>query len=138
MNTSILVGGATGSVATERLLEKGVPARDPKTLPTLEDSWVVPRQLDMTSDASVEAAVSTARDVDVLVNNSVPVSGIDLTSDVINLLFCFRGSCSTNTHPDHAEQYYWRPMQQWGVYNRKHSLNGAQPYKKQRRTLQFT
>ncbi|CAB3790562.1 hypothetical protein LMG28690_03114 [Paraburkholderia caffeinilytica] len=55
MNTSILVGGATGSVATERLLEKGVPARDPKILPTFEDSWVVPRQLDMTSDASVKA-----------------------------------------------------------------------------------
>jgi short-subunit dehydrogenase len=45
-------------------------ARDPKTLPAFGDSRVVALQLDITSDASVNAVASAAKDVDVLVNNA--------------------------------------------------------------------
>jgi short-subunit dehydrogenase len=45
-------------------------ARDPETLPAFGDQRVVPLRLDITNDASVNAAAEAAGDVDVLVNNA--------------------------------------------------------------------
>jgi NAD(P)-dependent dehydrogenase (short-subunit alcohol dehydrogenase family) len=77
-NKVILVTGANrgiGAAIVQEMLKAGVAkiyatARDPETLPAFEDSRVVPLQLDITSDASINAAASTAKDIDVLVNNA--------------------------------------------------------------------
>lgn len=77
-NKVVLVTGANrgiGAAIVQEMLKAGVAkvyatARDPRTLPPTADSRVVPLQLDVTSDASVNAAVSIANDVDVLVNNA--------------------------------------------------------------------
>jgi NADP-dependent 3-hydroxy acid dehydrogenase YdfG len=74
----VLVSGASrgiGAAIVQEMLKAGVAkiyaaARDPQTLPSLEDSRVVPLRLDITSDASVSAAAAVAKDVDVLVNNA--------------------------------------------------------------------
>jgi NAD(P)-dependent dehydrogenase (short-subunit alcohol dehydrogenase family) len=73
-----LVTGANrgiGAAIVQEMLKAGVTkvyatARDPKTVPAFGDPRVVPLQLDVTSEASVHAAASVARDVDVLVNNA--------------------------------------------------------------------
>jgi NAD(P)-dependent dehydrogenase (short-subunit alcohol dehydrogenase family) len=73
-----LVTGANrgiGAAIVRELLKAGAAkvyaaARDTKTLPAFGDPRVVPLQLDVTSDASVNAAAAEARDVDVLVNNA--------------------------------------------------------------------
>jgi len=77
-NKVILVTGANrgiGAAIVQEMLKAGVAkiyatARDPKTLPAFGDARVVPLQLDLNSDASVNAAASLAKDVDVLVNNA--------------------------------------------------------------------
>ncbi len=77
-NKVILVTGANrgiGAAIVREMLKAGVvkvyaTARDPKTLSSFGDSRVVPLQLDITSDASVNAAAAAAKDVDVLVNNA--------------------------------------------------------------------
>jgi NAD(P)-dependent dehydrogenase (short-subunit alcohol dehydrogenase family) len=77
-NKVALVTGANrgiGSAIVREMLKAGVAkiyatARDPKTLPAFGDSRVVPLQLDITSDASVNAIASAIKDVDVLVNNA--------------------------------------------------------------------
>jgi NAD(P)-dependent dehydrogenase (short-subunit alcohol dehydrogenase family) len=77
-NKVALVSGASrgiGAAIVQEMLRAGVKkiyaaARDLKTLPPLDDSRVVPLQMDITSDASVGAAAAAANDVDVLVNNA--------------------------------------------------------------------
>jgi NAD(P)-dependent dehydrogenase (short-subunit alcohol dehydrogenase family) len=77
-NKVALVTGANrgiGAAIVQEMLKAGVAkvyatARDPKTLPAFGDSRVVPLQLDITSDASVNAVASAVNDVDVLVNNA--------------------------------------------------------------------
>jgi NAD(P)-dependent dehydrogenase (short-subunit alcohol dehydrogenase family) len=77
-NKVVLVTGANrgiGAATVREMLKAGVAkiyatARDPKTLPAFGDARVVPLQLDITSDASVTAAATIAKDVDVLVNNA--------------------------------------------------------------------
>jgi NAD(P)-dependent dehydrogenase (short-subunit alcohol dehydrogenase family) len=77
-NKVILVSGANrgiGAATVRELLKAGVKkvyagARNLHSLPDFADGRVVPLQLDVTSDASVEAAAATAGDVEVLVNNS--------------------------------------------------------------------
>ena len=74
----VLVTGANrgiGAAIVQEMLKAGVAkiyatARDPNALPAFGDSRVVPLQLDITSDASVNAAASAANDVDVLINNA--------------------------------------------------------------------
>jgi NADP-dependent 3-hydroxy acid dehydrogenase YdfG len=77
-NKVVLVTGANrgiGAATVREMLKAGVAkiyaaARDPKTLPAFGDARVVPLQLDITSDASVTASATIAKDVDVLVNNA--------------------------------------------------------------------
>jgi NAD(P)-dependent dehydrogenase (short-subunit alcohol dehydrogenase family) len=77
-NKVALVTGANrgiGAAIVQEMLKAGIAkiyatARDPKTLPAFGDSRIVPLQLDITSDASVNAVASAAKDVDVLVNNA--------------------------------------------------------------------
>ncbi len=77
-NKVALVTGANrgiGAAIVQEMLKAGVAkiyatARDPKTLPAFGDSRVIPLQLDITSDASVNAVAGAAQDVDVLVNNA--------------------------------------------------------------------
>jgi NAD(P)-dependent dehydrogenase (short-subunit alcohol dehydrogenase family) len=77
-NKVVLVTGANrgiGAAIVQQMLKFDVAkiyatARDPKTLPAFGDARVVPLQLDVTSDASVDAVASIAKDVDVLVNNA--------------------------------------------------------------------
>lgn len=77
-NKIALVTGANrgiGAAIVREMLKADVAkiyatARDPKTLPAFGDSRVVPLQLDITSDASVNAAASAAKDANVLVNNA--------------------------------------------------------------------
>ncbi|QPF86087.1 SDR family oxidoreductase [Bradyrhizobium genosp. L] len=77
-NKVALVTGANrgiGAAIVRELLKAGVAkiyatARDPNTLPAFGDPRVVPLQLDVTSDASVDSAANVAGDVDVLVNNA--------------------------------------------------------------------
>lgn len=45
-------------------------ARDPKSVPDFRDGRVIPLQLDITDQASVDRAVAAATDTDVLVNNA--------------------------------------------------------------------
>ncbi len=77
-NKVILVSGANrgiGAATVRELLKAGVGkiyagARNVASLPDFKDARVVPLQLDVTSDASVNAAANAATDVDVLVNNA--------------------------------------------------------------------
>ncbi|CAB3761337.1 SDR family NAD(P)-dependent oxidoreductase [Paraburkholderia solisilvae] len=77
-NKVVLVTGASrgiGAAIVREMLKAGVSrvyasARNPNTLPDFRDSRVIPLQLDVTSDASVNAAAAVATDVDVLVNNA--------------------------------------------------------------------
>jgi len=77
-NKVVLVTGANrgiGAAIVHEMLKAGVAkiyatARDPKTLPSFGDARVIPLQLDITSDASVNAATHAVKDVDVLVNNA--------------------------------------------------------------------
>lgn len=77
-NKVILVSGANrgiGAAIVRELLKAGVKkiyagARDLNSLPDFGDSRVVPLQLDVTKDDSVQKAADTAEDVDVLVNNA--------------------------------------------------------------------
>src|ERR1700751_3985876 len=77
-NKVALVTGANrgiGAAVVQEMLKAGVAkiyaaARNTKTLPAFGDPRVVPLQLDITSDTSVNAAADTAKDVDVLVNNA--------------------------------------------------------------------
>lgn len=77
-NKVALVTGANrgiGAAIVREMLRAGVAkiyaaARNTKTLPAFGDQRVVPLQLDITSDASVNAAAAAAPDVDVLVNNA--------------------------------------------------------------------
>jgi NAD(P)-dependent dehydrogenase (short-subunit alcohol dehydrogenase family) len=77
-NKVVLVSGANrgiGAAIVKELLKVDVAkiyatARDPKALPSFGDSRVVPLQLDITSDVSVNEAAAAMQDVDVLVNNA--------------------------------------------------------------------
>jgi NADP-dependent 3-hydroxy acid dehydrogenase YdfG len=77
-NKVVLVTGANrgiGAAIVQEMLKAGVAkvyatARDPKTLQSFDDARVVPLQLDITDDASVNAVANAAKDVDVLVNNA--------------------------------------------------------------------
>jgi len=77
-NKVVLVSGANrgiGAAIVRELLKVDVAkiyatARDPKALPSFGDSRVVPLQLDITSDVSVNEAAAAMQDVEVLVNNS--------------------------------------------------------------------
>lgn len=77
-NKVALVTGANrgiGAAIVLEMLKSGAAkiyatARDPKTLPAFGDSRVVPLQLDITSDASVNAVARAVKDVDILVNNA--------------------------------------------------------------------
>ena len=77
-NKVVLVSGASrgiGAAIVRELLKADVAkiyaaARDPKTLPSFGDLRVVPLQMDITSDASVNEAAAAAHEVDVLVNNA--------------------------------------------------------------------
>src|ERR1700743_276226 len=74
----ILVSGANrgiGAATVRELLKAGVRkiyagARNLNSLPDFGDSRVVPLQLDITKDESVQQAAETAKDVDVLINNA--------------------------------------------------------------------
>lgn len=94
-NKIVLVSGANrgiGAAVVRELLKAGVAkvyagARNPKSLPDFGDKRVVPLQLDVTSDTSVNAAAEAAKDVDVLVNNAGTAAFSDWTSvsrDVID------------------------------------------------------
>jgi NAD(P)-dependent dehydrogenase (short-subunit alcohol dehydrogenase family) len=93
-NKVILVTGANrgiGAAIVQEMLKAGVAkiyatARDPETLPAFEDSRVVPLQLDITSDASINAAASTAKDIDVLVNNAGTLAFGDYISSNLETL----------------------------------------------------
>jgi NAD(P)-dependent dehydrogenase (short-subunit alcohol dehydrogenase family) len=77
-NKVVLVSGANrgiGAAIVKELLKVDVAkiyatARDPKALPSFGDSRVVPLQLDITSDVSVNEAAAAMQDVEVLVNNA--------------------------------------------------------------------
>jgi NAD(P)-dependent dehydrogenase (short-subunit alcohol dehydrogenase family) len=77
-NKVALVTGANrgiGAAVVQEMLKAGVAkiyaaARNTETLPAFGDPRVVPLQLDITSDTSVNAAAAEATDVDVLVNNA--------------------------------------------------------------------
>lgn len=78
LNKVVLVTGANrgiGAAIVREMLKAGAAkiyatARDTKTLPAFGDARVIPLQLDIKSDASVNAAANVAGDVDVLVNNA--------------------------------------------------------------------
>lgn len=82
----ILVSGANrgiGAATVRELLQAGVGkiyacARDVKSLPDFGDPRVVRLQLDVTDDASVQAAADAANDVDVLLNNAGTLAFGDL------------------------------------------------------------
>ncbi|HEY4253891.1 MAG TPA: SDR family oxidoreductase [Roseomonas sp.] len=77
-NKTILVTGANrgiGAAVVRELLKAGAgriyaTARDIASLPDFGDARVVPLQLDITSDASVDRAAGVAADVDLLLNNA--------------------------------------------------------------------
>lgn len=77
-NKVVLVTGANrgiGAAIVRELLKAGAgkiyaAARNVTSLPNFGDDRVVTLQLDITSDASVNAAAAAAKDVDVLVNNA--------------------------------------------------------------------
>jgi NAD(P)-dependent dehydrogenase (short-subunit alcohol dehydrogenase family) len=77
-NKVVLVTGANrgiGAGIVKELLKADVAkiyaaARDPKTLPSFDDSRVVLLSMDITSDKSVNQAAAAVQDVDVLVNNA--------------------------------------------------------------------
>src|ERR1700754_2149462 len=77
-NKVILVSGANrgiGAATVRELLKVGVGkvyagARDLKSLPDFRDPRVVPLQLDVTDDGSVNKAAQAAGDIDVLLNNA--------------------------------------------------------------------
>ena len=87
-NKVILVSGANrgiGAATVRELLKTGVAkvyvgARNVASLPDFNDARVVPLQLDVTSDASVNTAAKTATDVDVLLNNSGTMGFGDIIS----------------------------------------------------------
>jgi len=74
---AVLVTGANRGMGREyvgQLLDRGArkvyaAARDPRTI-DIDDSRVVPLQLDVTDAASVATAVEAATDVTVLINNA--------------------------------------------------------------------
>ncbi len=89
-----LVTGANrgiGKAITERLLERGATkvyagARDPQALAGMKEKYgdrVVPLRLDVTDDSHINEAVSTAADVQLLVNNAGVAQGQDLTAKEI-------------------------------------------------------
>src|SRR5262245_16316631 len=88
--STALVTGANrgiGRAITEALLARGAAkiyaaARDPLTVPD-HDARVVPVRLDITNPDQVAAAVRTATDVDLLVNNAGAFEPTDLTDDAI-------------------------------------------------------
>lgn len=77
-NKVLFVSGANrgiGAAIVREALKASVAkvyaaARDPKSVPDFGDSRVVPLQLDITEQASVDRAVAAATDTDVLVNNA--------------------------------------------------------------------
>jgi NAD(P)-dependent dehydrogenase (short-subunit alcohol dehydrogenase family) len=78
VNKVVLVTGASrgiGAATVRAFLNHGVTkvyagARNPAALPDFGDKRVVPLQLDITSQADVDAAVALAGDVDIVVNNA--------------------------------------------------------------------
>lgn len=77
-NKVILVSGANrgiGAATVRELLKADIAkiyagARNVASLPDFNDARVVPLQLDVTRDASVNAAANAATDVDILLNNA--------------------------------------------------------------------
>lgn len=75
---TVLVSGSNrgiGAAVVRELLKTGVKkiyagARKPSALPDFGDARVVPLQLDITDQASVDAAAKTAADTDILLNNA--------------------------------------------------------------------
>ncbi len=75
---TVLVTGANrgiGLATVRRLLQTGAKkiyaaARRPEALPDFGDARVHPLQLDITNPASIDAAVKTAGEVDILINNA--------------------------------------------------------------------
>ncbi len=94
---TVLVTGANGGLGTEfvrQALERGArrvyaAARSPRTW---DDERVVPIALDVTDPSSIAAAVATASDVDLLVNNAgiapeVDVSLVSVADDTLEHVF---------------------------------------------------
>jgi NAD(P)-dependent dehydrogenase (short-subunit alcohol dehydrogenase family) len=77
-NKIVLVSGANrgiGAATVRELLKTDVKkiyaaARKPQSLPDFGDTRVVPLALDITDEASVKAAATTASDAEVLINNA--------------------------------------------------------------------
>lgn len=77
-NKVALVSGANrgiGAATVNELLRAGVPkvytgARNIASLPDFGDARVVPLQLDVTDQGSIDRAAAVAKDVDILVNNA--------------------------------------------------------------------
>ncbi len=78
LNKTVLVTGASrgiGAALVIEMLASGAAkiyaaARDPKTVAAFGDTRVIPLQMDITNDTSVNAAAAIAKDVDILVNNA--------------------------------------------------------------------
>ena len=94
---TVLVTGANGGLGTEfvrQALDRGArrvyaAARSPRTW---DDERVVPIALDVTDPSSIAAAVATASDVDLLVNNAgiapeVDVSLVSVADDTLEHVF---------------------------------------------------
>ena len=85
-NQTVLVSGANrgiGAATVRELLKTDVKkiyaaARKPSSLPDFGDARVVPLALDITDAASIKAAVATAHDVDILLNNAGTATFSDL------------------------------------------------------------
>jgi NAD(P)-dependent dehydrogenase (short-subunit alcohol dehydrogenase family) len=88
-NKTILVTGSNrglGRALVQELLAAGVKkiyaaARDPGTLPDIDDARIVPLRLDITRPEEVRNAVQVASDVEVLLNNAGVAAFASLLGD---------------------------------------------------------
>ncbi|WP_413711692.1 SDR family oxidoreductase [Rhizobium sp. Rhizsp82] len=90
----VLVSGANrgiGAATVRELLKAGVKkvyatARTLESLPDFDDQRVVPLQLDVTNQGSVDKAAATASDIDVLLNNAGSLAFNDFISSDLDAL----------------------------------------------------